>query len=335
MNSSYNHLENPMASPNQLRVVEELAHGSIEQISPSITDDGAVSYPDVEEMTELDNQSPSGLLEHLAQRDLLERVFQEKVYVCPSCQTEGMSYTTVCPSCKSPHAIKQELFEHRDCNYLGSEEEFKTADDELTCPNCDSPIESSDEVQGRMCYVCRTCGTKSTMAEDALQCRACDYLTPPDKATEEVLYSYQLSRAGERWVASQLQARELATEVFAERGFEIEVDTTLTGRSGTEHSVHVYGEDDVMDNQVIANIHSRVTSDDVASLQSAAEDTDTDAYLITTEGAIDHRAAELAESTDITILTVSNGEFRRSYEIEKEEKDDAGLLQRINSLVGT
>lgn len=325
-----------MVSPRQLRVVDELANGSIEEISPSITDSGAVSYPDVERIAEPGDRSPEELLEQLARRELLERAFQEKVYVCPGCQTEGMSYTTVCPSCHSPHAIERELFKHEVCGYLGlEEEEFENADGESVCPNCNALLESSDRLQEQLCYVCQSCDTKTTMAEDALQCRSCEQLYPPDETIEEVLYAYRASSTGERWVTSQLRARELIEDAFAERGYETSVDATVTGESGTEHDVHVYAEDEVMNKRAVADVHSRPTPNEATSLRTASEDLDADAYLVTSEDAVSQSVAEISEDADITILAAAGDQLQRSYEIREDGGSNPSLMQRINSIVDT
>lgn len=318
-----------MVSPGQLRLVRELANDSAMEIDP-VVEEGLVSYPDAEQVLDADEDAAT-VLEGLTRRGVLDGTFERTVYLCPSCETEGMRYTTVCPECGSAHIYEVDVIEHRDCGHVWVPDERPTGDDER-CPDCGAVLEA-EGIEQRQLSVCQECEERTEMPRHALQCRACEVLCVPFDAIERPLYRYRIGERGRAWLDTQLAARGAIADLLNERGFAVEVDATAPDGSGDRVPVHVYAEDDLLDGRVVADVHEMPTIEDVARLRAVVGAIDGRAYLVTTTGRIGERAVEAAEDADITILSADDGELERSYETTPEVGGDRTLIQRLTSVV--
>ncbi|WP_255167093.1 hypothetical protein [Natrononativus amylolyticus] len=317
-----------MVAPDRLQLLVDLSNGATEEYTPTIDEEtGEVSYPDARRIV---GEEDREALEALADHDLLEMEFEEKVYLCPSCDAEGMQYTTVCSHCESPYAVETELLFHPTCETTRPREEF--IDDEgFSCPTCAESV-PGDELHGSWGYECRDCGECTDAPEHRLSCRSCGRLAALEDGGERVLCRYGLSATGEGWLETQLGAREAIRSALDARGFETRTDEPVTTDGGADHvHVHVYGEDPLLDRVVVADVHDRATLEDVEWLRAAS--TGANAILVTTSGTIDERAATLARKEGIQILSVGDdGELRREVDVT-DETPGPTLIQRLTSAV--
>jgi DNA-directed RNA polymerase subunit RPC12/RpoP len=319
-----------MASPGVLRLLSELADGSIEEFTPVIDDEGQVSYPDVEEHLDASDGSPFEVLESLARQGVLYREFRDKAYICPDCSAEGMSYTTICPDCGSPNTVEMELLEHIECGGVAPRENFQTEDGEYVCPDCGLSIHP-EHTELLSQHVCQTCGERADVPADSLRCRDCVTICDPAEATEWVLYSYGFERDGEHWLETQLSARQSMVEMLNGRGFTVDVDTTVTDESGEEYPVHIYGEDDLLGDRVVADVHERPNVTDVENLRSAAATAGGRCLLVSTSGTVSEQAGEIATTDDIGLLSLQqDGSLCRDYETTPNENQQS-VFDRITS----
>jgi DNA-directed RNA polymerase subunit RPC12/RpoP len=302
-----------MASPGVLRLLTELADGSIEEFTPLIDDTGQVSYPDVEEHLDEGDEDPFEILETLARQGVLYREFRDKAYVCPDCSAEGMNYTTTCPDCGSPNTVEMELLEHIECGGVAPQGHFQTEDGEYVCPDCGLSLHP-EHTELLSQHVCQTCGERADAPADSLRCRECVTVCDPSEAIEWVLYSYGFEQDGERWLETQLSARQSMAEMLEDRGFTVSVDTTVTDAS-EEYHIHIHGEDDLLGDRVVADVHERPNRDDVESLLRTAETAKARSILISTSGTVSEQADELAETNDVGLLSLQqDGSLIREYE---------------------
>lgn len=326
-----------MASPGTLRLAVALADGSVEAFDPRIDEEtGAVSYPEAERLLDERDGPPIEVLESLAERGAFERAFQEKVYRCPDCSTEGMNYTTACPHCESPHTIETDLLEHTECGCVEPRAAFEAGGEyaEHVCPGCGKALPSFDiDTRRYRQHVCQECDERLEAPAHRLRCRACLVIVDPSAAIERVCCRYDISDAGERWVESQLAARRAVVEALERKQFTVDVDATVTGRSGSI-PVHVDAEDDLLGDRVVAAVHERPTVDDVSTLRTAATSANARALLVTTTGSIERDAASLADESDIALLRPgADGNLERDYEVIGEYDDHSTFLQRLASSV--
>lgn len=325
-----------MVSPGKLTALTALADGSAPEYEPTIDPDtGAVSYPEVARQLHDDDPTAFEALESLAHRDILGKTFEEKVYVCPGCGAEGMQYTTACPGCGSAYTIETELFEHLDCGHIAPRVEFEAGPDEFVCPGCEATIDESDEnIERGVRHVCQDCDSYFEQPEHGLRCRECTDIYVPSEGRERVLCRYSLTDSGQRWVETQLSARESVVELLTDRGFDASANTMVQGDSGTEHPVHVYGEDELLDSRIVAAIHERPDREDAAELRDVAADLDARPMMVTTLGSVATSVASLAERDDLRILSAqTDGTLERDYEVTDDPRTTQSLVQRIASAV--
>lgn len=318
-----------MATPGVLRVLETLESEPYEEFTPLIDDEGRVSYPAVEEclQTEEPERSPFDLLESLTEREILYHQFTDKAYVCPGCRTEGMRYSSLCPHCRSPHAIEEEELVHIDCGGGAPPESFRTSDGEYVCPSCDLTV-LPEHTEQRLQYSCRDCGGRADEPMPGLRCRECLSIYEPHEAIEWVLYSYGFENGGHRWLENQLAARQTAKELLEGRGFTVTLDTTVSNETETV-PVHLYGEDELLSDRVVADVHEWATETDVESLLDAAEITGGRALLITTSGEVTERARKLIDSQGVGhIRQQKDGSLKREADPTPTESTSS-MVERL------
>ena len=323
-----------MVSPGTLSALTALADGTTAEYEPSIdTDTGDVSYPAAE--THLNEGDPTAYdaLESLARREVLDKTFEEKVYICPGCGAEGMQYTTACQGCGSAHTVETELFEHMECGHIAPREEFEVAPEEFVCPECEAELDSLESVERGMRHVCQDCESYFETPEHGLRCRDCADIYVPSDAIERVLCRYALTGDGERWVEAQLAARESMVEMLEDRGFDARANTTIRA-DGAEHPVHVYGEDALLDSRIVAAVHERPDNGAATHLRDVAADVNARPFLITTLGSVDEGVDALAEREDMRILSAeADGTLRNDYQVTDRPRTSQSLVQRIASAV--
>lgn len=323
-----------MVSPGTLTALTALADGSIAEYEPTIdTETGTVGYPDTEARLDAGDPAAIEVLESLAQRGILGKAFEEKVYLCPGCGGEGMAYTTACPGCGSAHTVETELFEHVTCGHIAPREAFETDPEGFVCPECDAHLDSLEEIERGLRHVCQDCGSYSEQPEHGLRCRDCDNIYAPSDTTERVLCRYALTDEGTRWLETQLAARESMVETLEERGFDARADTTVdTGRG--EQRVHVYGEDALLDSRVVAAVHERPEREAAAQLRDVAAAVDARPYLVTTLGAVEKDVVTIADGANMRILSADrDGSLSNDYQITEGTRTSPSLVQRIASAV--
>lgn len=323
-----------MVSPGVLRLLVELADGTREEFMPQIDEEGRVSYPDVEQHLDRRDGTPFEMLESLAGRGVLYREFRDKAYVCPDCGTDGMRFMTICPDCGSPNTIEQELLEHVECGGVAPRDRFQTEDGEYVCPACDLSLHP-DHTERLNQHVCQTCGGRASDPVDALRCRECVSIYEPDETIEWVLYSYGFEQEGERWLETQLSARRSIEEMLSDRGFAVDVDTTITDdtEEGDEIPVHIDAEDDLLGDRVVAAVHERPTRDDAGRLRETAAMVNARSVLVTTSGTISEQAEEFARTHEIGLLSLQqNGSLKREYETSTNIQQPS-VFERLTSSV--
>jgi hypothetical protein len=323
-----------MVSPGTLTALTALADGSIAEYEPTIdTETGTVSYPDAE--TRLDAGDPTAIevLESLARRGILSKSFEEKLYLCPGCGAEGMAYTTACPGCGSAHTVETELFEHLSCGHIAAREAFEVEPEQFVCPDCETHLDSLEEVERGRRHVCQDCGSYAEQPEHGLRCRDCENIYAPGDTTERVLCRYSLTDEGTRWVEAQLAARESMVETLEERGFTARANTTVdTG--GSEQPVHVYGEDALLDSRVVAAVHERPEQAAAAQLRDIAAAVDARPYLVTTLGTVEKEVMAIADDANMRILSAdTDGTLSNDYQVTEGARASPSLVQRIASAV--
>ncbi len=320
-----------MDSPGTVRLLSALRDGSLDEIRPILDiDTGTVTYPNAAEYLDDNDGGTFEVLELLAERDLLHREFQEKQYICPRCESKGMQYTTVCPSCESPQTIRTDSYRHPDCGYEGIREQF-VSENAVVCPNCEAELDSLKRLESNVAHVCEDCDEVFEKPEHRLRCRDCHHVADPLQTIERVLYQYFLSERGAAWVDEQLTARQALAEAFEDRKLRTEIDTTVTDASGDEVPVHIHARDDLLNDHVIGAIYERPHRNDISALRNLASGAGARATLVTTSGEIvGDDAGTLLTDADLTVLRLAtDGTLKREYDVVERTHPSNSFVGRL------
>ena len=323
-----------MASPGIVRLMTDLWEDTLSEIRPIVDiKTGEVTYPDAEARLDEQDGSAFEVLERLVEQDRLQREFQEKQYICPRCETKGMQYTSVCPSCGSPETIRTERYRHTECDHEGIHDQF-VDDDTIVCPECEVGLKSLEQLESDAANFCNECDTIFETADHRLLCRDCHLITQPTRAAERILYQYYLTDRGREWVEEQLTARQLLVETFKDRTMQTEIDTTVTIGSGEEVSVHVYARDELLHDSIVAAVHEQPNESDITNLLSIALDIDAKAVVVTTSGKIVGEDVDRLVTDDrLRILQLTrDGALQRDYEIIADPTAQNSFVGRITNI---
>lgn len=325
-----------MSSPGKLRLLSKLSEGSIERFEPTVTDEGRVKYTEVEDLLTRRDGTSREALNTLAERGLLTQEYTTKIYVCPSCQTDGMQYITACSSCDSTNTIRTTFFEHESCDYTGESMEFEgeNGTDTYYCPNCEDELDSS-EMAITQKHLCKECSKPFERPNHRLWCLDCLHLCAPEKATEQTLYQYELTEDGKNWYEIQTSARTLLADELTTRGFNVHVDTDVHKDENKSYPVHIHAEDDLLNHQIVADIHSTVNSDKLRYISTAAREIRARPLLLTIDDRVPDDILQIANERGVTMLWVDRDDSIRRYEsLGDEHRSGVNIIDRLSSAVG-
>lgn len=325
-----------MVSTGKLRLIAELDEKSIECFTPTVSDEGCVDYPEAAKLITRRDSSSIEALNSLAERRLLEKEYTTKVYVCPSCHAEGLQYITGCPSCETTDTIRTTFFEHSQCDYTAKSKEFETENgvDTYYCPSCEDNVEFS-ELQMTQKHLCNECDETFDHPSHRLWCLECLHICPPEKATEQTLYEYELTEQGKHWYRTQTEARELLADEFATRGFDVSIDADLRSGEGTSYEVHIHATDDLLDQRIVADVHSTATSEEIQYISSVAEELQAQPFLLITDDSMPENMLQIAHQHDVTLLWIDQDNSINRYDLlENEYRSPGNIIDRLSSAVG-
>lgn len=301
-----------MGSPGELRLISALCDGSVEAITPNVTqDEGIIEYPSAQNLLDESDQPIIDTLESLVESRILDKSYTTKRYLCPSCKMYWMYYIRACPICGSLHTSGRVIARHQECGYSSPAHDFEHKDGSQVCPGCSKRISiSSLEYDEK--HVCRTCDELFSAPEHRLRCRVCleDYL--PKQVLERTLYEYTLTDHGRAWYHIQMMTRDELITYLEKRNFETTLDVAIS--SSEPYPVHVYGEHSLMDRRVAARIYDTVEPDDLHELRTAAARVAAHPLVVLTNRSISEEIRDLLIDHDMKLLTVQpDGSLDNTY----------------------
>lgn len=325
-----------MVSTGKLRLLSSLNAGSPECFEPTVDDEGRVEYSEAHDILNRGDGTGMEALTSLAERGFLHKEYTTKVYVCPSCQIEGMQYSTACPFCETTHTVRTSFFEHDHCGYTGESTEFEPEDDTdmYQCPDCEREFDSAD-ITIEQKHLCKECGESVESPSHRLWCIDCLHLCPPRKATEQPLYDYELTEKGTQEYETQTTARERLADELDTRGFDVSIDTTVSTDETESYPVHIHAEDDLLSQQIVADIHSTVTSDKLQYISTAAQEIGAQPLLLTPDGSISRETLQIAHQHGVTILWIAQDDsLKRHQSVDDQHRTRSNIVDRLSSAVG-
>lgn len=150
-------------------------------------------------------QSESGVagqmlqdLEYLASADYLDKLFFDRLSVCPACGSHHVNVREACSACKSPHISPLSLLHHFRCGYVGPAAAFAHDGKGRICPKCHGRLEdlgTDHDVPGEN-FTCHSCHASFQVPEVEGLCMACQARTPGDQLLHRDIHSFRLNSLG-------------------------------------------------------------------------------------------------------------------------------------------
>lgn len=137
-------------------------------------------------------------LDWLAETDYLDKVFFDRLTLCPACNSHHVNVREACPSCKSSHLSAVPLLHHFRCGFVAPVDAFPRDARGRTCPKCHghlSDLGTDHDIPGEN-FVCHACHTSFQVPEVEGLCLDCMTRTPGDKLLHQDIYSYRLNSLG-------------------------------------------------------------------------------------------------------------------------------------------
>ncbi len=189
----------------------------------------------LEKETEIkEEETPLGYLLKLG---LIERFIEDRVFVCPRCNSGKIRPKILCPSCKSNMVQPTRLVQHLLCGYTGPEAEFYLEKNSPVCPSCGTKItDVKNDLRsfGRI-FFCENCKRVFKDPIIKLVCMNTETLVHPPNyefdllnTSSITLWKYKLTEEGKRLVNTG----------------ELIVNSIINHLSSLSDNIKIYREDD-------------------------------------------------------------------------------------------
>lgn len=235
--------------PNVMRLMGEILTGNIGEIKPilDLSAELGFTYPQVESLLGMTTQKVIDIVEFLADEDVLEKHFHDKLLFCLYCRSPNLRPSLRCPKCGSGDIVKGRLLEHFSCANISLEDEYMAAG-KYICPKCKKELRflGTDYRSLGVNYKCHNCGEVSSQAALKWQCLKCSLLFAEDEAEETVLYSYRINDEKRPWLEFELGVKARFIEFLKNQGYEVAERAKVNSRSksGAEHTLDILAQRD-------------------------------------------------------------------------------------------
>jgi hypothetical protein len=125
--------------------------------------------------SELDDLELFDDLETLAEEGYLERVFIERLSLCPNCESHALNVHESCLTCGSSNLRQFKAIFHFRCGFIGPTEAYKKEDAGLRCPKCNRILRDlgTDHDSPGDYFECLSCGSMLQVPEVGARCLSC------------------------------------------------------------------------------------------------------------------------------------------------------------------
>lgn len=300
-----------MVSPGELRFIAAL-YDSDNICEPTIKE-GTVEYPLAKDLLDDTDLPVLDTFDSLVNRNVLEKIYTTKAYICPSCHLYGrMNYIRACGTCGSTHTTGRIVASHPECGYSGPANEFEREDGSRVCAGCTTPVKTA-ELEYEEKHICRDCDSMFSQSRHCIQCRVCQTIYLPKQVLERSLYEYQLTDHGRAWYQIQMMTRDAVTDRLESQEFDTTVDFTISTDTET-YPVVVYAEREVLTERIIVGIYDNLTSSDINYLQTAAQHAGAHPLIVLTTRSIPETLLRSIRDQEMSLLTVQpDGTLGREY----------------------
>jgi hypothetical protein len=297
-------------------------------VIPSISiDQGKISYP-LLSLIEEDGENLD-FLEKLASPnfDVLERFVYERLMVCN--EHPGSMSTSLriyCPHCGSIDISKLHLIEHKRCGYISENKNFEISPEGkiIQCPSCKKPIkdEKKEIAKPAMWYNCNECKDKFDDVGLKIHCRKFNHDIEVTDAQSLLIPGFKIKNLGDNSNASISPILNPLKKLLDSFGFSAEENYTVTGKSGNNYRINIYGEDELK-RTVFIFIRNPNAENDNSELNSKiieVLDTSPTATILIGFPSISEKAKTITGNYNISLIT---------------EKDPNKILSSIKDILET
>jgi TackOD1 domain-containing protein len=208
-------------------------------LAPHVGQDGLIHYIRAEEVIG-DTRTTEVWIDEMLKDGILKRGANKELVTCPTHSRADPLILLECTKCKSRKMRKTTLVEHLFCGYIDADSKFDQGGF-LVCPNCKRPIHRADELRSSGgWYECQNCLTKTSIPKVVFSCRDGDEFSTTDLRLAEVS-SYTVEESVVAQLKNALILAPALVELLSSEGYAVSSPATLAGRSGTSHTVDVYG----------------------------------------------------------------------------------------------
>ncbi len=149
----------------------------------------------------LGDASLLGDLEELADEDYLERIFVDRLSLCPNCESHALNVHEVCLTCASANLVQVKTLLHFRCGFVGPVSAFAQETRGLRCPKCRKLLADpgTDHDSPGDYFTCRACNASFQVAEVGARCLACGARfagVEMQRVTPRDIYAYRLTALG-------------------------------------------------------------------------------------------------------------------------------------------
>lgn len=149
----------------------------------------------------LDDMTLAADLEELASEDYVERVFIDRLSLCPNCESHALNVREVCMSCSSANLTQVKTILHFRCGFVGAESAFSDEPQGRRCPKCRKLLTNpgTDHDSPGDYFSCRACSASFQVAEVGARCLSCGARyagVEMQRVTTRDVYAYRIAALG-------------------------------------------------------------------------------------------------------------------------------------------
>lgn len=124
---------------------------------------------------EADRERMKEALEELVALGYAQRVFFDRLSLCPNCSSHALNVRETCLSCGSAHLEQFTAFFHFRCGFVGPESAFGLEPDGLRCPKCRRLLKDrgTDHDSPGIFFECRSCSAQFQTPQIGGRCLSC------------------------------------------------------------------------------------------------------------------------------------------------------------------
>ncbi len=301
------------------KLLEELIEKRKEELKPQFDPsfEKLYRYPEAEEILEKPPLITFYLIEDLARLGYLKKIFKEKLFLCPVCNSNELKYETYCPKCHSAYILKMKAIEHQ-CGYLGKLETYQDGKI-LRCPKClqELQIIGEDYKFYSAYYQCQDCEEYFKEPKEFWHCRKCGAIIEKENLKEVSLFSYQLKEEGVSELKLKTLPKEQIINFLKSQGYEVEESVKVNGRSGAEHEI------DILATKKSGPLEHRI----VVGFATAKEEVPAEEVIKLYAKAYDVNAGDII-LVALPKLSADALHFAKHYQIRVFEKEDLERLEK-------